>query len=357
MRICYINFNLNNTRDQITLKGLKENGVAVKEISDNGRGWKKYLNIARAYRANEKECDVVMVGYAGSVLVIFMRLVSLFGLVSFRPQKKIVYNALATFYDSMIVSRYGGRLFSVFSVWYYFVDFIAFRAATHSFLECQSQKDLVVRVFKINPRKISIQFVGTDDTQFYFEPSVPKLAMFTAVFRGAFLPEAGADVVVRAAKELECDNIQVRILGRGLLLKEIQALIAELQPKNLELITELLPIQDLRKKMLECHVSLGQLANHPRVHTTIPHKVFESMAMKLPYLTGRNVGVMEIIEEGKTCFTVPPGDYKALAQKIRELKTQSQKLAEVAEAGYQLYLREFTPKILARKVVTQIASQ
>src|SRR3989338_6593662 len=159
-----------------------------------------------------------------------------------------------------------------------------------------------------------------------------------------FLPEAGTDVVLRAAKELEGTGINVRIIGRGLLKKEVENLMQELKPTNVELMTEMLPIEDLRKNMLECHISLGQLADHPRVHTTIPHKAFESMAMKLPYLTGANKGVLEILDEGQTCFLVPPGDHHALARKILELRDRPADLERVAENAYELYRQEFTPK-------------
>lgn len=342
MKICYINFTLNNPRDQITLRGLRENGVMVVEIADNTPGWKKYVHIARQYRAHGRESDAVMVGYAGSVLVIFMWLVA---------HKPIIYNTLATFVDSMIISRFAGAFFSLASFRYYVTDFVAFHLARRSFLECEAQEEMVRRYFGVSRKKISVHYVGTDDTEFYFDSAISKLAQFTVVFRGMFLPEAGADVVVRAAKELEVDGIPVRLIGRGLLLPEVEKLVAELKPSNLELVTTRLPIEDLRRMMLECHVSLGQLADHPRVHTTIPHKAFESMSMKLPYLTGANRGIMEVLEEGQTCFTVPPGDHHALARKIIELRDRPADLDRVAENAYQLYQKEFTPKTLARKML------
>lgn len=341
MNICYVSFALNNPRDQITLRGLRENGVMVKAMSCEGTGLKKYLKLIKEFRAREKEYDLVMVGYASSVLVSVLRPLT---------HKRIIYNALSTFYDSMVVSR--GRSL----ILYWLIDALAFSLADQIFLECRTQKDLVVKVFRINPAKISVHFVGTDDTEFYFNPKVPKLNNFTVVFRGMFLPEAGTDVVIMAAKELENTDIKFRIIGRGLLMGDIEKLVTELNPNNLELITEKLPIHVLRQKMLECHLSLGQLADHPRVHTTIPHKAFESMVMKLPYLTGTNRGVMEILKDGETCFTVPPGDYRELAREILELKDNPTELDRVAENACQLYRREFTPKILAQKIIEDITS-
>ena len=347
MKILYVNFNLENARDKITLKSLRENNVDIVEIQDHTLGIGKYLNIARKVRSLQYDRDLVMVGYAGAVLVI---------LLWFITRKPLVYNTLSTFYDSMIVSRFGGRVLSPVSFYYYLMDFLAFRMADVVFMESHAEKDLVVKIFKVDPKKISIYFVGADDNEFYFDPSVPKLDKFTVVFRGVFLPEAGANVAVRMAKELEKEGIAVRIIGRGLLQKEVEKLVDELKPNNLELITAKLSIEDLRAKMLECHISLGQLARHPRVHRTIPHKAFESMAMKLPYLSGDNAGVKEILKDGETCFTFPPGDYKALSEKILELRNNYQECEQVAERAYELYQSRFNHNILGRQMVEELAS-
>lgn len=344
MKICYINFTLENPRDRITIRGLRENGVDVVEVTDNIPGLGKYFRIARMFLMRKKECDVVMVGYAGAALVPLVRLLT---------RKKVFYNALSSFYDSMTISRAGGA-HTPQSMLLFVVDWLAFRLATRTFLECESQKNLVAKVYHIRPETFSVHVVGADDTEFHPDPSVQKSPHFTAVFRGMFLPEAGADIVIRAAKELEGSGINVRVIGRGLLLSEVKKLVAELAPTNLELITDRLPFDELRRKMLECHVSIGQVADHPRVHTTIPHKAFESMAMGLPYLTGANRGVGEILTEGETCFTIPPGDYRALANKLVELRDQPHNLSRVAKNAHQLYGSAFTPDILAHKMLANM---
>lgn len=348
MNICYVNFKLDNPRDQITLRGLRENGVSVVEITDPAPGLKKYVRIMRAFRTTGFDCDAVIVGYMGGILVPFIKLLT---------REKVFYNALCSFYDGMILSRFNGRKISFAAAWYYILDLIAFHSADRSFVESEAQKVKIMNLYGVSARKLSVHPVGTDDAEFYFDPAMPKLPEFTVVFRGMLLPEAGADIAVRAAKELEPERIKVRIIGRGLLLPRIQKLIDELAPANLEFVTARLPISELRRMMLECHLSLGQLADHPRLHTTIPHKAFESMSMKLPYLTGENKGVLEILKNGTTCFTVPPGDYRALARKIVELKSRgTRELEQVAENAYQLYQQKYTPKILAKKIIGEITA-
>lgn len=345
MKILYIHFDLKSTRDKLTVRGLRECGVEVAEIADNSSRLKKYWRIARLYRMNRERVDAVIVGYAGAVLVLFMR---------FFTRLPLVYNSMATFYDGMVVSRFNGAFLSLRSAWYVLLDTLAFRAADHTFLESKLQKEMVMRVYKIAPGKLSVQYMGADDHEFHPDKTVNKLPRFTVVFRGMFLPEGGADIAVRAAKELEQENVGVRIIGRGFLLPEIERLARELMPSNLELITKKLPLDELRRSMLECHISLGQLARHPRLSRTIPHKAYESMSMGLPYLTGANEGVLELLTDGETCFAVPPGDPKALARKILELRDRPHELARVAENARNLYLFKFTPAVLAANMLSAI---
>src|SRR3989344_6015544 len=68
--------------------------------------------------------------------------------------------------------------------------------------------------------------------------------------KGKFLPEAGVPTILKAAKLLEGSGIQFHIIGHGFLEKETRALAKKLNSYNVELITEFLHIDALRKKML-----------------------------------------------------------------------------------------------------------
>ena len=98
--------------------------------------------------------------------------------------------------------------------------------------------------------------------------------------------------------------------------REVNALMDKLKPKNIELVSERLPEYELRERMLGAHISLGQLANHPRLSRTLPAKLFESLALGLPYLTGRNAGILELLKENETCIATEPGNPDDLAKKF-----------------------------------------
>ena len=117
------------------------------------------------------------------------------------------------------------------------------------------------------------------------------------------------------------------------------------------MISERIPSDQLRNLMLSSHISLGQLAKHPRLDRTLPCKLFETLALKLPYLTGRNKAVFEILTDGESCTTSNPGDAKDLVEKIIYLKNNPDVREKISENGYILYKKSLTSKKLAESVL------
>src|SRR3989338_11408421 len=97
MKICY--FPLTNNippRDIVYLDGLKENGVEIIECKDHSPSWRKFLTLYKKHKLIKIDYDILMVGYTAHILVPFARLIS---------RKKIVFNALSSLYEGIVVSR------------------------------------------------------------------------------------------------------------------------------------------------------------------------------------------------------------------------------------------------------------
>jgi len=347
MKICYINFTTTNSRDRVTIRGLRENGVEVIEVTDTTPGWRKFPSIRRKLKKIENY-DQIIVGYTAAIFVPWMWLIT---------RKKITYNALASFYESMIVSRRAGSSFSWKAFTYWGMDWCAFKTADLILVESQSQKHYIAKTFRIRPEKIEVHLSGVDDTIFYFDPHIQKSSKFIVLFRGKFLPEAGVDVLLHAAKKLEHLPVRFRILGHGLLQKEIVSLAQKLELKNTEIITDYLTDENIRAMMLECSLSLGQLAHHPRLLRTIPFKAFEAMAMKLPFLTARNKAVMEIHTENVTCLGCEPGDADDLARKIRFAYENPTLLETLRSNGYTLFQEHLTARSLGQNLLILLSKK
>lgn len=346
MKILYISrTRLNYSLNSVYIHGLRQNGVEILRFKMPSGGLGSYLAALSFVRKNKEDSDCLIMGYDSSILAVFLRMFY---------RKKMIYCAVLPVYERLIISRkLAGRL-SLKRLYYWLIDFLAFHFANLTMMESNHQIDRVSKFYFISKDKFIRSWIGVDEDNFFFNSNIQKFPKFTVMFRGALMPEAGAEYVVRAAKILEQEDINFIMLSGGLLLDKIKKLIEETGLNNLELRSDLLSYEELREIMQKCHLSLGQLSDHERLRRTVPHKVYESLALKLPYLTAANAGILELLREGETCITCVSADASSLAEKILWAKNNPEELARMAQNGYQLYQDKLRTDILARNLLEKI---
>lgn len=343
MKICYFGiYNPEFSRNKIYMDGLRQNGAEIVECRDTTPGPVKFLRLWQKHQKIEHDYDAMIVGYPSHIAV---------PLAKFISGKTVAFDALCSLYEGEVISRGSGSI-KAWKTWC--IDFLACHFADLIFVETNAQIEFFAKTFFVSPKKIKRVFTGASDELFFPEPNVSKRETFTAVFRGQFLPEAGVDTILQSAKILEKENINFLFMGKDFGGKKLSEKVSSLGLQNVEIISKFLPFAEMRKEMLSCHVSLGQFGNHPRLTRTIPHKAFETLALGLPYVTGRAVGVLELLTSGENCLMATLADPKDLALKIRELKNDSSLTKKIALAGLLLYKEKLTPKILAEQILAII---
>lgn len=343
MTICYINLTQNiPPRDAVYFRGLKEAGVKIIECNDSSPSWKKFWVIFKKHRAIKNDYAILWVGYSGHILVPFARLIS---------RKKIVFNSMGSLYDGIIESRkkYGFLGLKIPYIW--LIDWLAFHGTDLTLVGTNTMKEYIARKFFVPKNKLIRIWTGADDAVFAYNLNTQKSTEFTVLFRGGLLPEAGIEHLIKAARILQREPVRFKIVGFGVDSPLVARMLKEFDSRNVDWISDRFPQKELPDKMRGCHISLGQLENHKRQNFYIPFKIFESMAMKIPLLVARASGPMELLTENKTCFCFNPADAQDLAEKILWAKNSYSTAQKIAENAYQLYLRELTPKILARRVL------
>lgn len=342
IKICYFGLDRPRwARDLVYLKGLKDQGAEVIECFDSSPGWRKYWRLLKKHRQLKNNYDLLLVGYLSNLMAPLAKLVS---------QKKVVYNALCSKYESIILDRQEHRPVSLYALYVWLIDFIAFKCADLILVESEAQKKFLVKMFWTEPKKFRVVFTGADDEIFHPDPQVKKFQEFTVVFRGWFLPATGVEYVIEAAKILEPAGVKFILIGRGAFTPKVKEKIVELGVTNIELITEFLSDHDLRSKMLATQVCLGQFAEHVRLERTIQNKTFESLALRLPYVTRDSASNREILQDGVNCLFVRPADPADLAAKIMILKNDPALGECLAENGYQTYLTKLSPRVLGEQL-------
>ena len=339
MKICYFGiYNPELGRNRIYIKGLVENGAEIIHCQNNSRGPLKFFNLFRKHWKIRNFYDALIVGYPGHIVVWLAKLIS---------SKPVIFDALCTMEEGVVISRAekGLKAFYV-----RLMDWLAVRCADYVLVESKAQKKFFEEKFGKN-QKYKVVYTGADDSVFYPDPNVTKREKFTVVFRGKFLPESGIIEALETAKILENNEVEFLVIGNGFLDREVKKKLGELNLKNLELVSEFVPLDLLREKMLECHISLGQLADHPRLLRTIPHKCFETLALGIPYITAKSKGVSEILTDGEDCLMTFPADPASLAEAIMNLKDDFDLREKVAKQGHLIFLEKFTTKKLALEIL------
>lgn len=340
--LLYIHTGNKYAPDKHLLDGLRENKCEVFEMVSGGQGLKKYLKFVKEFLGSKNNIDTIVVGYGLPFLTAVTRLLS---------SKKIIFNAISSQYEANIISRSTDEPWSLSAIKWWFIDFISFNLSSLVLLESNAQIDFVNKKFFISKNKLILGRMGVDEEVFFRDQSIQKNKDLTVLFRGRFLPESGILTVIEAAKKLEGTGIQFLIVGHGFMYREVNALVERLKPTNMKMLSERLPDDELRKLMLSCHISLGQLAYHPRLTRTLPAKMFESLALGLPYLTGRNAGVLEVLTENTNCIAVEPGNSTELSEKITYLRNNPEILNKIGNNGYNLYLKKLTSKKLTEDFI------
>lgn len=349
MRVYYVNITKTPPpRDVVYLRGLKENGVEVIEFLDNSPALAKFWKIYHHHRTLKDDYDLVLVGYSAHILVPFIKLIS---------HKRIIFNAIGSLYEGIIVSRRNNHWFSLKALYCWLVDWLAFHSADLILAESHQQRKYIQKLFFVSDKKLVRAWTGADDQVFYPDPNIPKLSNFTVLFRGSLTPESGIEYVLEAAKLLKNENIKFRIIGSGMLEEKVETIIKRNDLTNVEWVRSRIDDDTLRKLMLEAHLSLGQLSNHERLERTIPHKAFESLALGLPYLTARAPGILELLRENETCLVSTPADAKDLANKIIFARDNPTELARIATQGYRLFQEKLKPVFLAKELIKERIDQ
>ncbi len=346
MKICYFGIYKPTSapRDKVYIEGLMKQGVEFIECVDSAPSFWKFINLFKKHWQIRNDYDVMWVGYLSAIVAPLAKIIS---------RKKVVFNALNSMYESIILDQERYSQFSPKAVLIWCADFIAFQMSDIILVESEQQKEFISKMFMVRKSKLSVIFTGADESIFHPDSRVKKLEKFTVVFRGWLVNATGAEYVLEAARILKekGEDVDFIIIGRGQRQNDIKKTIEDGGLSNVKLIMEFLSPDKLRETMLSCHAMLGQFSPHMRMDRTIQYKTFEAMALGMPYITRDSLSNRELLTDRLNCLFVKPGDPADIADKILELRDNEKLRTELSAGARALYESKLTPSILGAKVL------
>lgn len=317
------------SRTRIVIRALEARGHEVITILPPDRSFKHYPGLLIKAMLAAPKCDVVLTGFYGQILTPVMRLLT---------WKPIVFDMYITTYDTMVFDRAKAKAGSFMAKVYGASDWLSYKMANISILDSQHVIDHFKRTFKVDGKKLRRLFLAVDDKAIYPRQPSERSDKFLVHFHGEYTPFHGVRHILKAAKQLENEDIAFQIVGRGITYEEDMKLARELGLKNVRFIDNV-PYDQLAVLMSNADVCLGIFGNNTRASLVMTNKVIEGIGMAKPLITQRNAPVQELLTHGESVYLVPAADPDALADAIRTLKNDPALREKIARNGYEAFLR------------------
>ena len=165
-----------------------------------------------------------------------------------------------------------------------------------------------------------------------------------------FLPLHGIEHILQAAKLLQKEwEVRFIILGKGAKYDGMRRLAGELDLRRVEFGGPF-NLSDLPRLMPKVDICLGIFGKTEQAERVVPNKVFESMAMRKPIITGDNPAIRELFEPQRHLYTVPLGSAESIADAILDLMKNNHLRQGIADEGYRLFLEKYTTEGIGRIV-------
>lgn len=342
MTICYFgDYDPDYSRTRVILYGLLECGVSVVHCNVREKGIGGYWKLWRKHHALRGDYDILLVGLGDARLMPFFA-----WLISRRP---IAWEPLFSIYDNWVFDRKLVRPHSLKAYLYWFMDWLGCKVSHLIILDTNTNCEYFHKTFGVPMRKLARVLVGADTRVFTPLSKTGGKGKFEIEFHGKYIPVQGTDVIIRAAKLLEADDVHFTMIGGGQAFTTTKALAEKLQVKNITFLPTL-PRDQVVGYIRAADACMGLVGDVPRVVRAIPNKLYEAAAMARVSINVDSSSLREVFTPGIDAIGIKQGDPEDLARAIRELK-ESGKAEALGRAAYETFMKTSTPRLVAESLV------
>ena len=290
-----------------------------------------------------KDHDVIIVGYNGYFDMPLAKLLSKL------RRKPLIFTPVFPLYETLVEDRKYVAKTSLKSKVIHKIDEVGCRLADFMIIETGEYLNYYHEEFAVPKEKIFKIPLGADETS-YFPRNTPRGSsdQVKVLFYGKFIPLQGIRYIVEAAKLLESHkDIEFEVIGSGQLSEEIHSLATKLEVNNVSFI-DWVEYANLPNHIHNADICLGIFGDTPKATRGIPIKVYETLAMKKPVITGDSPAAREVFADRSNAILCQMADAEALAESILLLKKDNLLRDKIAREGHKLYHDLFSSKRIAK---------
>jgi glycosyltransferase involved in cell wall biosynthesis len=272
--------------------------------------------------------------------------------------RKVVFDPLASRFETKILDWRRKPEGSLAAWWNKVIDRLAFRLSHFVIADTEAHKEYYCLEFGIDPHKVAVIPVGFDDLIFTRSlgegrPERDGNSPFTLLFFGSFLPLHGVETVIEAAGHVEKEDPSIRfhLIGSGQTLGRVRRLVSDFRLKNVTFEGWLNPPKLAERISRTADICLGIFGRTEKAKRVIPHKIFQSMALRKPVITARTPAAEELFSDRENILFCRREEPATLARAILDLRKDSALRAEIARKGYDLVWERFHPRALGENLL------
>jgi glycosyltransferase involved in cell wall biosynthesis len=330
-------------RNRILAKALQRAGAEIVHVRDQGRFPSRTPRLIRCSRL--VDFDVMLVGFPGHSDMLTARLVSVL------RSAPVILDLFTSLWEAAVLDRRQARQGGIRDYRARLTDRLAYSLAHTVLFDTQSHIDWFRAEFAVRGERFHRVWAGADDEIMRPRERTTADRRFTVFFYGTFIPLHGIEHILRAARLLEREGEDVRVVvcGSGQTEAEMHRLAATLELATVEFLGRrtLAELCDLVSRSDLC---LGIFGTGAKAQRVIPNKVFDALACKRAVITGDTPAARECLTHREDAWLCPVGDPEALAEAVLALKEDEYQRGRIAAAGHRLFQRRFSLDATAREL-------
>lgn len=366
LRVCYFGtYRANYTRNQIVLKGLQSQPDVVVQVchatlwqgiddrvAQASGGWRHprfWGRVAAAYRdliaqhRRTDDYDVMLIGYPGQFDAFIGRL------LAHGRGRPVALDILMSLH--LVAEERGltsqspttGQLI-------YQLERRGLRQPDMLVAENREYRDYIATKYSLPVGRFRLVPHGADETVYYPRPIQPPTDHFRVTYHGGYLPSHGMDAIIAAADRLrDQPEIVFHFFGAGPERERIVAMAEALTLPNV-IFHGFVSLDELLDGIAQSHVCLGVFGTTRQSMFTVQNKVWETLALARPLISGDAPTIREFLTEGEDVLLVPRADGAALAGAILQLQANPTQREAMAQSGHQRFLASNSIQAIGRQM-------
>ena len=187
------------------------------------------------------------------------------------------------------------------------------------------------------PEKIRLQRIAIDLDLIPFRERRGHHGPVRVLFCGRFSEKKGLLDALRAAAAVRDRGVDLlfRIVGDGELREEVEGTVRELRLEPMVHRLGMRPYSEVLRELevADFLIQPSRTAADGDTEGGAPTILLEAQAAGLPVLSTRHADIPEVVEEGKSAWLVPEGNWEMLADRMTTLCREPERWAEMGRAG------------------------